>query len=222
MSRSFADRIAAAEAALNAHLDAREEHVIKHKNWRKRLVEAQDFIGDAEEARTQQALTALMDDRIRHLQRDAQSAQRDLARLKQDGAHAARDPGGHSTLLRIVGKWENAAPARAKTSGDRVAESNIRLGLVNIEQTRTGPSRRFWFKWGFRGAALAGLMAVFLAFGDGGGAGGALGGLSGTAADGSAGSGGAVAALEGLITRVTGLPPLTQMVPDALAQLSFD
>lgn len=219
MPRSFADRIAAAEAALNAHLDAREQHVIRHQNWKKRLLDAQDFISDAEEARTQHALTALMDDRIRQLQRDAQAAQRDLARLKADRAEAARDPGGHSSLLRIIGKWENVAPpAEARRKGDRVVESNMRLGLVNIEKTRTGPGRGFWLRWGFRGAVLGGIMVAFLALGDGGS--GAAGGLMGTAADGS--NGGAVAALEGLISRVTGLPPLTQMIPDALAQMSLD
>lgn len=214
MSRSFADRIAAAEAALNAHLDAREKNVMHHQNWKKRLVEAQDFITDAEEARTQQALTALMDDRIRTLQRDAQAAARDLKRLQDDRAEAIKDPGGHSSLLRIVGKWENVRTGASKGPSDRLAESNTRLGLVNIEKTKTGPSNAFWLRWGFRGVALGGIMTLFIAF-DSGAGGGLLGGGTGT-------GGGAVAALEGMITRVTGLPPITQMVPEALASLRFN
>ena len=45
-----------------------------------------------------------MDERIRALQTDAQRANREQARLEQHKADAIRDPGGHTTLLRIVDK----------------------------------------------------------------------------------------------------------------------
>ena len=147
MRRSFPERIAAAEKALNAHLDARECHIERHQAWRQRLLEAQEYVADAEEARTQTGLIAVMDDRIRGLQMDAQRANRDLKRLTTDKTEAIRDPSGHATLLRIIGKWEHVTPESQDRSRDLVETSNTRLGLVNIQRTRTGPSLGFFLTW---------------------------------------------------------------------------
>ena len=223
MSSRLTDRIAAAEAALASHLQARTDHVTRHQNWRRRLVEAQDYADDAEEARTRQAILALMDERIRALQTDARNAERDLARLREDKADALRDPASHGLVLRIVGRWENAAPADARADElRRLAESRTRLGLVNIERRRSGPGLGFFFRWGLRGVALAGILTLFVSFGGEQSEGPFYKRISvedgfGFVQIGRDGGGDwSLSAIETMISDVTGLPPLRQMIPGAL------